>query len=244
MLINVGDLLTESIDLYKEHWKSFLQYSFWAAIPMLALNFLFAQIIAEGFTGPTGFLYLVAYIIAAVLSTLINIAFLRTIAAVYTKKSVRNIKEEILGAKKLLLPAIGAYILTGLATIGGLFLLVIPGIIFMVWFIFAGHAVAIDGKKAMDAMKFSKKILNGNWWAVFGRFLVIAIIVGLIVGIAQGLLAAPFSAASSTVDLYATTLIGGALGILTAPFATGAMTILYLDAKKKMNQKNEAKKEA
>lgn len=55
-------------------------------------------------------------------------------------------------------------------------LLVIPGIIFMVyWFVFP--YVVIDQKlSSMDALKKSKQMITGNWWRTFVLFLISAIL--------------------------------------------------------------------
>jgi len=239
MLIKVSDLLTEGVDLYKENWRQFLQYSFWAAIPGFIWNVLFLIGITYGFTVTTGFLTAALYLVFIVVSVWVNIGFIRVTAAIRQKKKVGSIKEELAEAKKLIWSSIGASILYGLAVIGGMFLLIIPGLILAGLFIFFGHAVAIDEKKAVDALKFSKQLVAPRWWAVIGRFLVIFIVMAVGVGVAQSFLMAPFLSASPEIAMFANTTTSTLFSILIAPFGVSTITILYLDAKKKMNQTNE-----
>lgn len=66
--------------------------------------------------------------------------------------------------------------LMGLIVAGGYILLFIPGIILSVWFSFAIYVFALEGKRGMDALMTSKEYVRGYWWAVFGRFLSVALV--------------------------------------------------------------------
>ncbi|MFA5155173.1 MAG: hypothetical protein WC453_01960 [Patescibacteria group bacterium] len=55
-------------------------------------------------------------------------------------------------------------------------LLIIPGIIFGVFYSFAVYIFFFEGKKGLDAISASKRLVSGYWWPVFGRFLFIGII--------------------------------------------------------------------
>lgn len=76
-------------------------------------------------------------------------------------------------------------ILVGLITGAGFILLIIPGIIFLVWFHFAGFEYMTKDVKVGEALSGSKKLVKGNFWKVFGRiitFAIFAIIVQIILG--------------------------------------------------------------
>ena len=83
----------------------------------------------------------------------------------------------------------------GLIIIGGFFLLIIPGILFVVWYAFVGIISTVDEETltVSDALKRSKSYANGRWWAIFWRmfagfmcmyilYILICFIVGLIFG--------------------------------------------------------------
>ncbi len=55
-------------------------------------------------------------------------------------------------------------------------LLVIPGIIFSVFWAFVMQSVAIRGKVGMEALSYSKSLVTGRWWNTFGYFLVLGLI--------------------------------------------------------------------
>ncbi len=55
-------------------------------------------------------------------------------------------------------------------------LLIIPGLIFAVWWIFTIIIVALTDKRLFDAMNYSRELVRGRWWKLFGYALVMALI--------------------------------------------------------------------
>jgi len=60
-------------------------------------------------------------------------------------------------------------------------LFIIPGIVFYIYWIFSIHAVALKNKTGMNALKYSKQLIKGQWLNVFGYSLVFVLIQILIV---------------------------------------------------------------
>ena len=58
-------------------------------------------------------------------------------------------------------------------------LLVIPGIIFAVWYSFTTMVVVLEGLRGSDAMRKSKSYVQGRWWGVFGRVILLSIVIGI-----------------------------------------------------------------
>jgi hypothetical protein len=79
------------------------------------------------------------------------------------------------GASKIL-PLIGTTILMFLAIMGGLILLIIPGILFALWFGLAQHVVVLEDTSGAEALGRSKTIVR----PYLGTFLVLGILVGVI----------------------------------------------------------------
>ena len=59
-------------------------------------------------------------------------------------------------------------LLLGIFLLGLYLLLVIPGIIFTVYWIFEVYAVALKGLKGKAALDYSKAIVAGRWWKTLG----------------------------------------------------------------------------
>lgn len=55
--------------------------------------------------------------------------------------------------------------------LGGYILLIVPGIMFSVWFSMAFYALILEDKKGMEAMIRSRELLRGKFWAVVWRFI-------------------------------------------------------------------------
>ena len=54
-------------------------------------------------------------------------------------------------------------ILQGLIVLGGILLLVIPGIIFIIWYAFATMAVILEEKRPREALAFSHSLVRGRF---------------------------------------------------------------------------------
>ena len=76
---------------------------------------------------------------------------------------------------------LGASLLASLAVAVGLFLLIVPGLIAMVLFMFSMFQVIDRGLGPIDALKESMEMTKGNRWPLFGLILLMALI--LFVGI-------------------------------------------------------------
>lgn len=89
-----------------------------------------------------------------------------------------GIKESLKKGWHKLLPFIWVSALVGLAILGGMILLIIPAILFGVWFSLAEYVLVSEDKAGTEALKRSRELVKGYWWEVFGRFIVIGIILG------------------------------------------------------------------
>ncbi len=68
-------------------------------------------------------------------------------------------------------------------------LLIIPGIIFAIYYLLFNYTFFFEGLTGMQAIRRSKELVKGYWWAVFGRVMFI----GLMAGIINIFLASPLS---------------------------------------------------
>jgi hypothetical protein len=72
------------------------------------------------------------------------------------------------------------YNLTGFIITGGFLLLIIPGIIFLVWFAFAQFILASEDERGMKAILKSKEYVRGKWLDVFLRLFIVWIMSGCV----------------------------------------------------------------
>lgn len=67
--------------------------------------------------------------------------------------------------------------------LGGL--LIVPGVLFLVWFSFCFFAAFLRDKKIFESMKYSKQVAKGHFWMIVARAFVAMIIVAILFSPAQ-----------------------------------------------------------
>lgn len=105
--------------------------------------------------------------------------------------AVRDIREGI-GIKrafkeawKKLLSFTWISLLTSLIIFAGFLLLIVPGIIFSIWFAFVAYVLVCENIKGKAALSRSKELVKGCWWPILGRLALLTVlifIVNIIVG--------------------------------------------------------------
>lgn len=123
----------------------------------------------------------------------------------------------------------GVSFLSGLATLVGLLLLVVPGVAALFLFFLASHATVIEGAGVSESLERSLALSRANWRRVAGTLVVTGSILilpfGLLVtGVGMAADAAPWLVAVSGV-------LENLLYVLFYPFAAAATTLLYYDCR-------------
>ena len=77
---------------------------------------------------------------------------------------------------KLFWAALWISILNVLVVVGGLVLLIVPGIILAVGLAFSNYALVIEDRRGFSALMQSREYVRGYWWAVVGRALLVTLI--------------------------------------------------------------------
>jgi len=72
--------------------------------------------------------------------------------------------------------SIGTGLLAGVILLGLFLLLIVPGIIWSLYYSFFVFVVALRGLSGKAALDYSKGIVKGQWWRVFGYLLVIELL--------------------------------------------------------------------
>jgi hypothetical protein len=131
------------------------------------------------------------------------------------------------------LPALaGMEILLALGLVAGGIALVIPAIWLYVSWLVAAPALLIERVGAARALGRSRKLVRGRWWPTAAVLIVASIMVSVVSGALQALLAAVASLPSqpSLVLAVALVTVSGAISTIVAqPFHAAVSTILYYD---------------
>jgi hypothetical protein len=154
-------LILRTLQLYRTHFWTFVGYAAWPLLPTAAILLLYVAL-QDSF-----------WIYAALpLSLVVLFTYLWTIAILIKtadqlddQKLVdpkKHSKEIIDRVPTLLL----TYVLKGLIITGGLLLLIVPGIIFAVWYALAHVVVVLTGKESIESLAYAKELVKGRFWTV------------------------------------------------------------------------------
>ncbi len=187
-------VLTGVGDLFRESWRIFMERA-GTLIPL----YLLAMVVGAG---PFFILFLAGFFmlqsqgsIAAMVVAGALGAVVATIGASWaTVAMLCAIADPGLGIRAALASGwqrvwsfIWVYLLVSFMVAGGYALLLIPGVVFSVWFYFGHYVVAIEPERGMAALLKSKNYVRGHFWPVLGRgaalvaaFMVITLLLGLI----------------------------------------------------------------
>lgn len=64
--------------------------------------------------------------------------------------------------------------------VGGFLLFIIPGIIFIIWFLSGQYVLVSEDLRGFNALLRSKQLIQGNWWRIFWYFFLIILIIVII----------------------------------------------------------------
>lgn len=179
-------------------------------------------------------LYIILTVALSVLSIWINLSLIKDIASLYTQNKVK-FWDSLNKTVNLILPAFLISILTSLAILGGFVLFIIPAIIFGIWFTFSLQVLVIDGKRGLEALLISKRLVEKRWWKTFWRIIIPSLFFALIIIIIEWFLTMALGVKNDTnLNIYTLTYITLIMIVSSfiAPMASSVMTVLYLELKK------------
>lgn len=170
--ISAGDFLKQTWQLYKERFSVLVVISLLPAVISLIIELLTLDEANSMSLSP---IIIVITLIAIIVTMWSQAASLLAIRDGNAHTAVDYYKQ---GSSKLFILIISS-ILSGLAVLGGLILLIIPGIIFSVWFMFSAYFVVLENKKAVESLKASKAIVKGLTGKVLWKVIILILVYGV-----------------------------------------------------------------
>lgn len=164
-LISIYDLIKNGWHLYIKNIKKMLLPIGITIPPYILLYAL------EYFTFPgQPIIMLVIAILAVFVALWASVIFIEMIDKISKNQSYDQ-NEIFKSSMKKIASYFWVIILVALIIIGGFILLIIPGIIFAVWYAFAEYIVVLEEKdnKGIKALASSKDLVRGRWGAAFWR---------------------------------------------------------------------------
>ncbi len=240
--MKIGDILDVTFRLYRRKFLAFLLVALVVYIPyavLMSLPALFgnaamfapgADVAGQSAQTAVDFNPLVVF--AFVFATILFMVFVRPLC---TAALVQNISASYLGeelsagesysrAAPRLLSLIWAQIIAGVVILIGYLLLIVPGVIFSLWFLILTPVVVLEGLGGGTALGRSRELMRGNLGKGFLLAIVVAVlswIFGAIAGVLVNFIPIEY--------LSLRTFINGVIPALWLPIQTAPFILLYYD---------------
>lgn len=234
-MLSVSKLLQLTWNLYKKNLQVFLGYSAWILVPYIFIIIVKMIPLETTISGSVINLLLAAQVMATIWIVIVTTV---VTSAVIRKK---RLKLDNLGRKAFtrMLPVIAVVILSLIIMAGGLILLVIPGLIFSVWYCFAAQEIILRNKRGWDAMNESRALVRGRFWKIVGRviggelFISLCYIfaISIVISLVSIILGAPEPTMKMVEIPMWTDILINIAEMIVLPLFIIYHTLLYLDAR-------------
>ncbi len=250
MLTPVPQLLGQSWKTYRQHFMALKPYILLLFLPTVVLSLSGVLGITLSALLPVSdtlvtivivLLSLAAWIFSIIMSLAVALALKQALET----GTVPAWREALHKVAPYLASIIWVWILVGLIVLGGVILLIIPALIFTVWYVFSSYAVLFEGLRGWAALKASKNLVSGRWFAIAWRVFAPGIVFGFLIGVGSLLVSLPFLVLEPTTVLAETgpsltvvgletlrSLLSALVTAVLSPLATLPVLLLYLEVKK------------
>ncbi|GMU21583.1 MAG: hypothetical protein AMXMBFR13_16750 [Phycisphaerae bacterium] len=244
--MSVGQILDQTFRLYREHFVRFFTIVAVVYVPVGLLSILLIALVFQETTQITVDQQTGAIDASGVVASMITTGAIALLAMVGTQLCngalIKNVSEAYLGrqssvgeAYRFVLPKIGTLIwasfLVGVVVMIGFILLIVPGVIFALWFALTTPAIVAENLKASRGMSRSKVLASGNLGKIFGTLFIVAVISWIVQVLFQwggGLLTGGIS--DTPLAAVVLTQVFSIIGqIVAMPIGATAMILLYYD---------------
>jgi len=182
-------LIKDSVEIYSKKENMIFFAKIYALLLPFNLFNLFQGLMLDGSGQPKNLWFTIIIVAANVLNFLIYIL----VSAAGIEAVGRVIEERKLSFKEVVNVGWKKYgvfflltILLGLVIGLGFVLLIVPGVLFLVWFSFSRFIIVENKIGIKSAFLKSKELVKGRFWPVFGRLIVFGLfssVVGILVAL-------------------------------------------------------------
>jgi hypothetical protein len=209
--LSVGDTLSRTFSIYRDQAGVLLPVAFWLFLAVAILEAALGESLA----------ILAVALLTLVLTFLYQGMVVGLVRDVQDGRRDNSIKELVLSVLPVLMPLIGAGILTAIGIIFGFILLVVPGLFLLTIWAVTAPVIVVERRGVFDSLGRSRQLVRGNGWPVLGAFL-LAILISIVASIA---LSAVGNALSDTTIMDA--VFYALSSTVTAPIEGLVASVLY-----------------
>ncbi len=193
MIPSVADLLRAAWRLYRSTLALLSGYLAWLLLPIIALvllSFAPAGVAADAAS-------LLIQLGGAVLSIWISLIVIRILSASATGRH-EALPAVIRSSRERFGPFLTVSVLQGIVVLGGFILLIVPGLIFLVWYAFASLEAALSGRHGLAALAASRNLARDRFWPVMWRLAAGPVVLTAWYAILMGIIFIPLLVATGT----------------------------------------------
>lgn len=227
-MFSTGDILRSSLKIY---WSNFKTFWIIAALPLLPVAFL--QTMAES----TGHMWVVitVQLLATLAGLVITAAATVAVSDICLRQEPSVGRSYRLAFSEMPLKIVGTGCLVWAVLILGFVFLLVPGLIFSLWYLFAIPLVVLEQTSGVAALRRSRHLGKGCYMRNSAVYLLLIIVIGFpffllmfSVGSLIGLIGALLDMDEKW-TLGLSMFSGGTLGATLAPILTIGIVLLYYD---------------
>jgi len=237
-MLTISDIIKNSWNFYIKNFKKLFIYMILMFLPTLILTLTGVISIYLSYYLPTttiisNIIIVALFVASALFNFWVFIAVIRHVKQSLLKEATEDWKTNINNSSKFIWPMLVVAILNIILVFFGSLLLIIPGIIFSVWFSFIYYIVLFENKTGTESLKASKKMVVGRWWPILWRILIPNLFFGIIIVFATDIVSSPIKLAlpENMWQLALLSLVSAIINSISTPLVTTANVMVYLTAK-------------
>ena len=230
---SIGGVLDSGFKLYRESLSQAYLLAALAALVTAPVNLFVQPYLARN--GLSGLLGATALLIIAValVTVILYAALIARIDAVARGASVSLHDALSVGLQRMISMILSGIAVSVVVAIA-LCLLIIPGLIVMIWLVFAPFAVVIERRGPLASLSYSHAIVRGHWWRTAVLLTIIGIVLMVVylifaVAISIAVISDPVGASAGQVPWYVTLIVGPALSAVIAPLMYSLLLAIFYD---------------
>lgn len=234
--MSVSRIVDRTFTLYKQNFLRFITIVAVIQVPLALVSLVWLAILSRGVEETTSAITatvasFVSIFISLVGNALCQGALARSISDAYLGKEL-TVEQTFRAVLPKLMTLIGASLLVGLVVGLGFMLLVVPGVIFGLWFFVTTPSIVVENQGITAGMSRSKALASGNLGKVFAvGLLAVAItwIISFPIGFVGGFISRLLFSESFMLTLFFNQFAGLIGQVLATPIASAAAVLLYYD---------------
>ena len=181
---DIGNLLKASFTTFLSNIKIIAKIVLSIFLPLeIFKNYLFYSL---GFQDDLDMLIRADMMLDAFFGSLTTPAIIFALMTVFQTGSAPSVKESFRWGRRQWARVFGNRWLAGTATIFGLVLLIVPGIIFATWFVFTDAIVSIEGDDQRHVLRRSRELTKGHRWMLCFSGLILFVLM-CVIGFCSGM---------------------------------------------------------